>query len=111
MLCGFTVGMLSTIIAPDSAEFCVRTEPPSASAMLFTMDSPKPAPPVSRVCASSARKNLSKICGKDSGAMPGPLSAIEISQKSGFADCTAESSMCEDFPANLTLFEMIAVHA
>ena len=50
------------------------TDPPCSSVSSFTIASPRPSPPWSRVIEPSACRKRSKTCGRNAGAMPIPVS-------------------------------------
>jgi len=56
-----------------------RTVPPCNSTSCFTMLRPSPKPPWRRVVDASANRNRSNKCGRNSGAIPSPVSETLIS--------------------------------
>ena len=52
-----------------------RTLPPCSSTRCLTIARPRPSPPCARVVELSAWRKRSNTCGRNSGAMPRPVSA------------------------------------
>ena len=77
--------------------------PPCISVSWRAIDSPRPSPPRSRAMPASAWRNRSKTCGRNSGAMPMPVSLTATST----CELTRSSRTCTLPPrfVNLTAFD------
>src|SRR5207248_11321948 len=65
-------GSTKRIVVPAPGVLSAAMDPPCASARLFAMASPRPAPP-----ESAALTNRSNTNGSTSAGIPGPVSATE----------------------------------
>ena len=79
-----------------------RTEPPCSSTSCFTMESPSPSPPCLRVVEASACRKRSKTKGRNSAAIPSPVSMILIST----CELTRSSSACTRPPPGVNLMAL-----
>src|SRR3982075_449131 len=75
--------MISSVPLPTS--LCTRSVPPWASAIVFTIERPRPCPEVSPWRLASERANRSKIVSRVSGGIPLPQTPHPVGGRWVFA--------------------------
>ena len=76
----YEIGRLMTNVLPMFRPgLLARTEPPCSSTRVLTIESPRPSPPKRRVVLASAWRKRWNTYGRKSGAIPIPLSSMQIS--------------------------------